>query len=265
MMDSLYNLSDRDMLEIASALRTGRLVIPISVLSVQRVISGETGIRVADDLRSLTARGFHAEQIATSLDLMRIDRLRRIGIDDLVDLVTTGPNVGVAGNRDTGVVVRDLFTSASETVLVAGYAVYQGQRVFQTLADRMQDVPTLKVRLFLDIQRPHTDTSTSSELIRRFAHRFKTTQWPSGRALPEVYFDPRSLDNCGTARASLHAKCIVFDNKRAFVSSANFTEAAQLRNIEVGVVLHSDTIAKRLVDFFDTMITVGHLVRVPIL
>ena len=43
---------------------------------------------------------------------------------------------------------------------------------------------------------------------------------------------PRSLDAEGPKRASLHAKVVVADERIAFISSANFTEAAQVRNME---------------------------------
>jgi hypothetical protein len=44
----------------------------------------------------------------------------------MIDLVTTGPEPGGITNRDTSVVVRELFAHAKESVLVVGYAVYQG-------------------------------------------------------------------------------------------------------------------------------------------
>jgi hypothetical protein len=61
---------------------------------------------------------------------------------------------------------------------VVGYAVYQGQQVFRALADRMQELPQLQVRTFLNVQRSHGDTTAASELVQRFKHRFKTQQWP---------------------------------------------------------------------------------------
>ena len=100
-----------------------------------------------------------------------------------------------------------------ESVLVAGYAVYQGQRIFQALADRMQEISSLKVRMFLDIQRGPGDTSAGTELMLRFAERFRSNQWPKNRPLPEVFFDPRSLETDPTQRASLHAKCVVVDER----------------------------------------------------
>jgi phosphatidylserine/phosphatidylglycerophosphate/cardiolipin synthase-like enzyme len=263
MMEALHHLSERDLQDIALALRTGRISVPVSPLSVQRIVPGEHGLKIARDLQAFAHRGFGVEQIVTTLELLRTDRLHRTQIADWIDLVTTGPDEHIAGNRDTGVVVRDLFAGANESVLVAGYAVYQGQRVFQALADRMRNVPDLKVRLFLDIQRGRTDSTASDQLIRRFAYRFKDSEWPKDRPLPEVYFDPRSLQ-IEEHRTSLHAKCIVVDRRRLFVSSANFTEAAQLRNIEVGVTVSEETIAERLTEFFEAMVTAGHLVRVPI-
>jgi hypothetical protein len=61
----------------------------------------------------------------------------------VIDLVTTGPEARTSAHRDTSVVVRELFVNAEHSVLIAGYAVYQGQRVFQALADRMLAKPEL--------------------------------------------------------------------------------------------------------------------------
>ena len=52
--------------------------------------------------------------------------------------------LGTFANRSTAVVVSELFREAEHSVLVAGYAVYQGQRVFQALGDRMVQIPSLK-------------------------------------------------------------------------------------------------------------------------
>lgn len=143
------------------------------------------------------------------------------------------------------VVVRELFAHAQQSVMVAGYAVYQGQRVFQALADRMTSLPELQVRMFLDVQRGHGDTSASREITRRFAEHFRTKQWPKDRRLPEVFFDSRALATDTKKRAWLHAKCVVVDRKMLFVSSANFTEAAQERNLEVGLLIRNAVLADR--------------------
>jgi phosphatidylserine/phosphatidylglycerophosphate/cardiolipin synthase-like enzyme len=54
----------------------------------------------------------------------------------------------------------------------------------------------------------------------------------------------------------------VIDEFDLFVSSANFTEAAQQRNIEVGLRLRSPIIARRIVRFFESLVASGHFERV---
>ncbi|MBX6311928.1 MAG: phospholipase [Isosphaeraceae bacterium] len=189
--------------------------------------------------------------------------MQRPTAEDLIDLVWTGPEAPGIVNRDTSVVVREMFQSARESVLIAGYAVYQGHVVFKELADRMEQIPQLDVQMFLDIQRPPHDHSSPAEIVRLFAERFVRREWP-GRRLPGVYFDPRSLDTDHEKRASLHAKCVVVDKEQAFVSSANFTGAAQTKNIEVGVYLRSSSFARRLAQHFETLADLHLLKPIPV-
>lgn len=259
MSDHLLNLADTDLRQMAAALRSGRLSPPYSTLAVGRYVPANAADGVAADLRSLADLGFTPEQAATTLELLSKERDRRTRGRDAIDLVTTGPEVRGVTNRDTRVVVRELFAQAKETVLIAGYAVYQGRQVFQSLADRMEQLPTLRVRMFLDIQRGPGDTSTAAELVRRFADRFRENQWPKDRRLPEVYFDPRSLELSTANRACLHAKCVVVDSDTVFVSSANFTEAAHERNIEMGLLIRSPSLAERIEWHFNALVAEGLL------
>jgi phosphatidylserine/phosphatidylglycerophosphate/cardiolipin synthase-like enzyme len=261
MISRFQKVSDGELREIALAIRSGRLAPPYTTFALQRIVSGDV-TALAADLRSLSQSGFGTEQVAIALELLRADRQARPHVDDVLQLVTTGPDVPGIANRDTSVVVRELFANAQESVLVAGYAVYQGQRVFQALANRMVEVPGLKVRMFLDIPRGHGDTTAAPELIRRYAERFRSSQWPKDRPLPEVFFDPRSVEIDLERRASLHAKCVVVDGKGVFVSSANFTEAAQQRNLEIGLLIHSVEVANRVTCYFDELLRSGRLERV---
>lgn len=238
---------------IATAIRSGRLRIPLSTIAIKRVVTDEMAERASKCIERLTELGFELSQVASVLDVLAADREGRVSDAGLIDLVTTGPD-GAGANRDTGVVVRELCGCATKSVLIAGYAVYQGKQVFQVLAERMKELPDLEVSMFFDIQRPRGDSSTASQLIQRFATRFREKQWPTGCPLPKVYFDPRSLESTTDKRACLHAKCVVIDGERVFVSSANFTEAAQLRNIELGVCLESPATANQIITFFKGLV-----------
>ena len=176
--------------------------------------------------------------------------------------MTSGPEAPGVAIRDTAVVVRELFASARQSVLAVGYAVHGGRHVFRALAERMEQYPDLEVRLCLDVQRPWQDVTPSVVLLQRFATRFKIQEWPGVR-LPAVYYDPRSLALDAAERASLHAKCIVIDRQVAFISSANFTEAAQVRNIEVGALLRVPALAEQISRHFQTLIEAGVLKALP--
>jgi len=255
----LLALSDDDLRNVAAALRSGRLGPPFRGVALQRFVSTTVSEPLVQELQSLHDQGFGVVQIAMLLDVLLKDRAQRPRPENTFDLVTTGPDAGASANRDTSVVVRELFANAQESVLVAGYAVHRGQRVFQALADRMQMKPGLKVQLFLDVRRGPGDTSADSEVVRRFGDRFRQHDWPPDRPFPELFYFPASLEERSAERAAMHAKIIVVDNARVFISSANFTEAAQRRNIEVGLVIRSNALADQLAKYFASMVAEGTL------
>lgn len=262
MNDTFSRLSSNDLRLIAKSLRTGRLTLPASLLQISRIFQGDTCAALADKLSELSTFGFSAEQVALLIDSMLQDReVFRPSDSNGIDLVTSGPEAPGITNRDTSVVVREMFAHAQQTVTVIGYAVYQGQKVFEALAVRMDSKPELQVELFLNISRGDGDTTKSEILVSRYVERFKSHQWPKGSRLPIVYYDPRSVSDDTPIRSSLHAKCVVVDDTDVFVSSANFTEAGQERNIEVGLRLDNPWLARKLVEHFKKMVETGQFKR----
>lgn len=262
MKDPLLSLAPSDLRALAAAVVTGRLNRPYSATAVQRFLNADVAAQVASAIERLADSGIPAPALARVLELVADSVAARPPLEDLIDFVITGPEGTGTSGRNTSVVVRELFQNATLSVAVIGYAVHQGQRVFQALADRMVELPSLQVRMYLDIHRDPGDTSTASELVQRFAERFRSAQWPTGLPLPQVFYHPKSLDLEQRERQALHAKCIVVDACQVFVSSANFTEAAQQRNIEVGVVLRSPVLADRLLQFVNSLVDTGQLKRV---
>ena len=256
-MQALIRLSDHQLEEVASALRLGRIGLVSSELSVRRYIGPTIVAEVISDLRSLDEMGFTSSQVVVLIESILRDRKQRGFSEKIFDLVATGPELKGMLIRNTGVVVRELFAKAEHSVLVAGYAVYQGRHVFQTLAERMSERPDLDVRLFLNISRGLNDLDLPTKIVRRFFKRFQDYQWPVGYRLPDIYYYPPSLENDSNKRSCLHAKCVVVDDESVFISSANFTEAAQCRNIEVGLSVHSQQIGRKLVAHFDTLLHDG--------
>jgi phosphatidylserine/phosphatidylglycerophosphate/cardiolipin synthase-like enzyme len=154
--------------------------------------------------------------------------------------------------------------AAVESVVVAGFAVYRGREVFRGLAERMVEQTGLRVRLYLDIHREHGDLSEDADIVKQFARKFVDQDWPHGFPFPEVFYDPRSFKHEQAKQSRLHAKCVVVDRQLAFVTSANFTEAAQERNIEAGVMVRSPRFAARLADHFGVLADAGQLLKLDL-
>ncbi len=64
-----------------------------------------------------------------------------------------------------------------------------------------------------------------------------------------MYYDPPALE-LGGAGGALHAKAVVADDEAVFVTSANLTEAALDRNIEVGLLVRDRALAATLSSHF---------------
>lgn len=261
MTTALDDLSAAELRRVSEALRAGRLSVPLTSLALETYL-GRNRAEAARVLMSVTGEGMSADHLMLFLEAIASARDSRANADSSVELVATGPDPAGLPARDTKIVVRELFRQAERSVVVAGYAVYQGRDVFQALAQRMEELPDLAVRMFLDVQRGHRDTSRASEILQRFAERFRFQEWP-GSHLPEVYYDPRSLELDAGKRSSLHAKCVVIDDQVAFISSANFTEAAQVRNVEVGALIRSEAFARQLAGRFLSLAQQAVVHRVP--
>lgn len=256
-MKPFHLMPPADLHRLVSALQTGRLSSPYGPVSVGRVCPASDANLLAAELGRLEQAGWTAEQIS---ELAEAVLGTATATTAPVELVWSGPEADGIVNRDTGVVVRELFGRAATEVLVVGFAVYQGREIFARLAERMAEFPTIRVRLFLDVRRPTNGPGAPSveDPVKRFANEFLAHEWP-GPIAPDLYYDPRSLTAESSGRSSLHAKCVIIDRTFSLVTSANFTEAAQMRNIEVGALIQSPAFSAQLAGHFDKLVEAGVL------
>ena len=164
--------------------------------------------------------------------------------------------------RDTRRVYEKLLGSAERSIRASTYVFFDGPRAFAALASRMDAIPELQVTLLLNIQRRRGDTTAADRLVRRFADRFWTMDWP-GETRPRVYYDPRSLELDGPAGV-LHAKAVVADSEAVFMTSANLTDAAFDRNIELGVLIRDRALAASVTSHFQRLIDSELLRPLPV-
>lgn len=127
----------------------------------------------------------------------------------------------------------------------------------EALATGRLGAPITKTALGSHVPEEHLEAvsaalaeTPATVLLREFATHIRDQVWP-GKRLPEVFYDPRSLAMEGPKRAVLHAKAVVVDGRFSLLTSANFTEAAQERNIEAGVLMDDMRLAARVTQQFD--------------
>jgi len=122
------SLSDADLRELAAALQSGRVSDPYSDLQISPVLSPQLAASISKSLQELSAVGFARQQIAMTLEMLLHDRSNGRKSEPPIDLVTSGPEAPDITNRDTAVVVRELFAHAKKSVLVVGYRRHLGLR-----------------------------------------------------------------------------------------------------------------------------------------
>lgn len=264
-MSPFVHLSRPALLGLAGGIETGRFSLPTSAVALSGYVPDAALAAVAQELNRLHQQGMACGHVVYLLQALADERVQAQTQQDHIDLVWTGPEIPGTESRDTRIVVRELFSQAQHSVLIASFAIDQGpkgQDLFRPLAERMDANPDLQVRMFLNVKRTYQDKTPASVLLRQFAETFRHQVWP-GQRLPEVFHDPRTMAMTADANACLHAKCVVVDEERCLVTSANFTEAAHLRNIEMGVAMTDKTIAKAIRSQFEMLLAQNTLQRIP--
>jgi phosphatidylserine/phosphatidylglycerophosphate/cardiolipin synthase-like enzyme len=249
MIDAVLDLPAHVRTRLASALETGLLAPPYSETSLGSVLGTQEGREdVMAVLSSLQSMGVSGSAGAAWIRTLEKAELRA----PRPDLVWSGPEVPGLHARDTRRVYEELLSSARRSVWASTYAFFDGPKAFEVLARRMDAQPGLEATLLLNVQRKRGDTTTDDGLVRRFTDRFWQADWPGSRR-PVVFFDPRALAIDGPTGV-LHAKAVVVDDEVVFVTSANLTEAALDRNIEIGLLVRDPPLALSVVSHFQGLI-----------
>jgi phosphatidylserine/phosphatidylglycerophosphate/cardiolipin synthase-like enzyme len=169
-----------------------------------------------------------------------------------LELVWTGPEVGVVPLRRTEQVVLQVIDSACERLLFVSYAVFNIPRICEALiraADRGVDI-TIVVES-PDRNEGRKAYSTLTALGPTVASRCGVYLWP---------VEGRSRAESGKP-GLLHVKCASADGRRLFLSSANLTEYAFSINMELGVLITDGASPGEVEAHFGKMIESGLLAK----
>lgn len=252
----LSSVADADLQALIAALDRGDLRPPFNAAGLQSRGLGHLHGALAP---FLALEGGALRAIA---DVVLAERRHRQS--PTLTLVWTGDDPGISHSRHTRVFLPELFARAREHVLVAGYSFDHGAELFPALHKAMVDNP-VTVEFFVDanqlverlkqaaraegrdwslLSSPMNRAQSAVERGRAAVALFYTLMWPFGDPKPKVYFDPRTAER--TSMISLHAKCVVIDHHYTLITSANFTDRGQTRNIEAGVAIDDRAFASSL-------------------
>jgi hypothetical protein len=229
---TLKEVSSTVLAQLRDAVASGTLKPPLD-----RAVLVGFGVRHQLEAIDLALAGHKSAACLAVLDVALAEREDR---KPTPELVWTGPEAPAGTARDTAVVLRELFEGARESVILGGYSFKYARDVLAPLHRSMRE-SAVDARFFVHV--PQVETSGAPEKhLEAHLGGFLAESWPFGDPRPRIYYDKRCLVP-GPPYSSLHAKCVVVDGARAFVSSANFTQRAQERNIEVGVLIDDASFA----------------------
>lgn len=167
-----------------------------------------------------------------------------------VELVWTGPDVGVVPLRRTEQVMLQVIDAATHRLTVVSYAVYNIPRICEALLRAAARGVAIKVIVESPDRLEGQNTySTLAALGPSVAKQCGVYLWPLAN---------RATDDNGKP-GILHVKCAVADAHWLFLSSANLTEYAFSLNMELGLLISGGHIPGQVEAHFDRMIQTGVL------
>ncbi|MEY4577863.1 MAG: hypothetical protein RL701_2566 [Pseudomonadota bacterium] len=248
----LSDVSHRELRELVHAIDVGWISAPYTASALRQTSVDPrhipTLVTLLEPCNAINARNL--------LEAIIAERVHRP--PPRLELVWTGPETRDSTARDTAVIVRQLFERASHSVIIGGFRFDHGAAMFRALHTGMQR--GLSVTMFVDIERRAETADSGPAYAHRAIDELLRVNWPFGPPYPAVHYDPRSAVP-GPPWVSMHAKCIVVDDHWVFITSANFTERGQTRNLEVGVCIEDPAFAGQLAAQWRGLVTRGLVVR----
>ncbi len=160
-----------------------------------------------------------------------------------VEMVWTGPTTGLVPCRHTEQVLLEVISSAQEKLFIVSFVAYNIETIMQAL--QQADMRKVEINVILELSQTHGGNVTTDS-VSVFKKRIPT-------AFIYVWNQENRLQEKWTG--SVHAKCAVADGEKAFITSANLTNAAMERNMELGVLISGGELPKNLDRHLEALIT----------
>lgn len=243
----LVSLADAELRDLATAAESGRLVPNLTPGLLEM-------LGLPGDWASMV-NSAPAETLALAATALLEEResARRPHV------VSSSLRESDPGFEDTAVVLRRLFAQAQREVLIAGFRVTE-RSLLEPL--RRPDAKKLEVSIYFHIQadidwrgRPRSGSPAEETWPRRWWQGFLEDVWPEAMDPPRGLYSPLTLGRQDDGYHSMHAKTVVVDRRWWLVSSANLTDRAMSRNLELGVLHDDQALAQGVVAHFEALET----------
>jgi cardiolipin synthase len=165
-----------------------------------------------------------------------------------VELVWSGPDTHQVPVRRSEQVYIEMIESAQESLFIGSYVWVNIPKIEAAIREAIER--GVDVRMLLESSDKDGGTFFQ-ETARRVAKELVGAT---------IYVWPLEKRDTGAGGfPSMHAKCVVADGKRAFLTSANLTSAAMDKNIETGVLTVGGNVPSMLSRQLLNMITQGDI------
>ena len=144
------------------------------------------------------------------------------------EVVVTAPPSFSMRTKTTKTVLKSMIESASRSIIITGYSLSD---YFSDLIDCI--IKKSQEGIFVRFYINHIEDQSSFDKLCRYKGKFL-----------RIYNFPKQEDEM----AALHAKVISIDNKDNLITSANLSYHGQEGNIELGIHIVSEDIARQIDD-----------------
>ncbi|MEZ0375495.1 MAG: DISARM system phospholipase D-like protein DrmC [Candidatus Sericytochromatia bacterium] len=179
-----------------------------------------------------------------------------------VELVWTGPRSGVP-TRQTGQVVREVIRSARQNLWIMSFTIRDIAELKSTLDQALAQ--GLSIRLVIEHKQEADGTTMEAKSRQALAEIGLDGHpglicyiWP-----PFQRREQRRRDQQIYLADALHAKCLLADQQKLFITSANLTRSALNDNMELGVLLTGGPHPRSLHQHFHQLVEQGVLHAIP--
>lgn len=171
----------------------------------------------------------------------------------LAEIIWTGPANGRFPVRRIDQVLYDLIATANHRIVLVTFAAHRVRH----LCDHLTEAVNRGVELTLIVE---SEEESEGQLTRDAVAAFQKV--PLARA--RLYYWPLAQRDRNPAGrpGKLHVKCAIVDDV-AIIGSANLTDDAFTRNMELGLLVRDGTTVLSLVEHFHELIRCGVLAEVP--